>query len=413
LVISWATPAAVFDHGPYSGAPSADSVTISWLTSPPLAACVTYATASAYEALGTMDGEVIVPAPDDASMGTVHVVLEGLAPDTTYVYRVVVQSGSSAIESLLGRFQTEPASGETVTFAVLADTQWQWKGANRMEMVADAIAANSSDLAFVLHAGDLVESPSSHYWDHWFSSFDDMLLAAPFIPVLGNHERNHRTYYDLFAHPPGEGKNSERWWALHWGDVVVVGLDTNVRRADEIRAQQAWAERHLSGPEPHKFVIFHHPIWSSDAFHGGGYSYDVIYHPIFVEAGADVVFNGHAHNYERLQRDGVIYLVLGGGGATPRPLADSLVDGSIVAIEDRHFYARVSTSPSGITAEIVSVASAAGKTVTATPDEILDTFVLPAKERPGRSAAGQWSALIAVAAIAVIAALALIRGSLR
>ena len=118
LVISWATPAAVFDHGPYSGAPSADSVTISWLTSPPLAACVTYATASAYEALGTMDGEVIVPAPDDASMGTVHVVLEGLAPDTTYVYRVVVQSGSSAIESLLGRFQTEPASGETVTFAV-------------------------------------------------------------------------------------------------------------------------------------------------------------------------------------------------------------------------------------------------------------------------------------------------------
>jgi hypothetical protein len=30
-----------------------------------------------------------------------------------------------------------------------------------------------------------------------------------------------------------------------------------------------------------------------------------------------VVSAGHIHNYERLERDGVVYLVSGGGGAAP------------------------------------------------------------------------------------------------
>jgi len=33
-----------------------------------------------------------------------------------------------------------------------------------------------------------------------------------------------------------------------------------------------------------------------------------------------VVFNGHIHNYERFERDGVEYVITGGGGAKPYPL---------------------------------------------------------------------------------------------
>ena len=33
-----------------------------------------------------------------------------------------------------------------------------------------------------------------------------------------------------------------------------------------------------------------------------------------------VVFNGHIHNYERFERNGVEYVVSGGGGAEPYPL---------------------------------------------------------------------------------------------
>ena len=38
-------------------------------------------------------------------------------------------------------------------------------------------------------------------------------------------------------------------------------------------------------------------------------------HPLFERYGVDVVFNGHKHNYERNEVNGVTYIVTGGGGA--------------------------------------------------------------------------------------------------
>ncbi|MDD5647025.1 MAG: metallophosphoesterase, partial [Candidatus Bipolaricaulis sp.] len=349
-----------------------------------------------------------VPAPTSDRNGT-EVRVTDLEPATSYVYRVIVQSGSETYTSPIGRFRTQPTAGDPVRFAVLADTQQQWEGENRLAAVGDAIATDSdaAPFDFVLHAGDLVESPAGTYWDYWFDSFDAMLLAAPFLPVLGNHEKNSRSYYDAFPHPPGAGQNDERWWALHWGDVAVVGLDTSATRADRIIEQQAYAEKELSGPERHKFVIFHHPVFSSDAYHGSGYGYEKIYHPIFVRTGVDVVLNGHAHNYERIARDGITYLVLGGGGAVPRELATERVDGSIVAVEGRNFYARIATTRKGIAVDIVAVARADETSFTLTPGELLDSFVLPCASDESRT---PWAALVVVAALVGILLWILLRG---
>jgi len=377
ICVACSAVASSFVRGPYSGAPSIDSVVISWQSSTPLSARVEYDRLPDYESSGTFAWLLeISPAETDESQ-PVHVTLEDLEPDTEYVYRIILEATEGESVSPLGRFVTAPPPGELVEFAILADSQWQWEGDNRLESVGDAIAADETPFDFILHAGDVVESPAGHYWDHWFAAFDGMLLRAPFIPVLGNHEKNHGSYYDNFVLPPGAGKRDERWWALHWGDVVVVGLDTNVRQAADIMEQQEWARLHLSGPEPHKFVMFHHPVFSSDAFHGSGYSYDVIYHPIFVENNVDIVINGHAHNYERIQRDGVTYLVIGGGGAVPRELADSLVEGSIIAIEGYNFYLRVQTAKDGIEVEAVSVAQAAEDSFQPTDGRLLDSFSLP------------------------------------
>ncbi len=367
---------ASFVHGPYTGAPSEESVTISWTADGTVPAQVEVGPRAGYEATGALQDTIDVPAPEVADRPT-HVRIEHLQPNTEYVYRVVLGEGDGAVVSDVGGFATAPPPGVPVTFVVLADTQQQDEAINRLRLVGEAIAADPVPFDFVLHAGDVVESPTTAMWDDWFASFGPMLLRAPLLPVPGNHERNHRSYYNAFALPPGGGKAGEQWWALHWGDVVVVGLDSNVKRADQYRDQQAWATRHLSGDEPHKFVVFHHPVYSSDAYHGGGYSYDVIFHPIFVEAGVDVVFHGHAHNYERIRRDDVTYLVLGGGGAIPRPLAAERVDGSIVAIEDHHFYARVRTGGEAIEVDVVSVANAGDERVVTTPDALLDAFTLP------------------------------------
>jgi len=371
-----ATP---FAHGTYSGAPSATSVVISWVLSFPSPAELEVAPVNATTTTEQFPRVLNVPEASQDSHGQVDILVDGLEPATAYVYRVVIQSGPETAASPIGHFETAPLPGQTVTFAVLSDTQWQWEGTNRLAVMGDAIAfdsARSGGFDFVLHAGDLVETPNAFYWDPWFTSFESMLLAAPFIPVLGNHEKNSVSYYNAFAHPSGGGQNNERWWALHWGDIVVVGLDTSVDRADRILEQQTYARAELAGPERWKFVIFHHPVYSSDAYHGSGYGYETIYHPIFVEAGVDVVFNGHAHNYERIEVDGVTYLVLGGGGAVPRELAPTRVAGSIVATENHNFYARISASPDEISVDIVSVAEATETTFVPTPGELLDSFTL-------------------------------------
>jgi predicted phosphodiesterase len=379
-----------FARGPYSGAPSAESVVISWVVLPSLPAKLEVSPVAADASQTAFPRILDVAAPAEDADGQVDVLVDGLAPAAAYVYRVIVQSGSEIATSPIGRFETAPAPDATVNFAVLSDTQWQWEGTNRLAVIGDAIAfdaARSGGFDFILHAGDLVETPNAAYWEPWFDSFETMLLAAPFVPVLGNHEKNSVSYYKAFAHPPGAGQGDERWWALHWGDVVVVGLDTSVTRADRILEQQAYARAELFGPERWKFVIFHHPIYSSDAYHGSGYGYELIYHPIFVDAGVDIVFNGHAHNYERIERDGIVYLVLGGGGAVPRGLAPTRVEGSIVAIENHNFYARVTAAKSGISVEIVSVAEATETTFTPTSGELLDSFVLVPPDTPQSASA--------------------------
>ena len=379
VAVFWssACAAASFVHGPYCGAPDEGSITISWQSSEPLPARVEYGAFSEFEASGTFAQSQAVPLPGEDAPDTTHVILGGFPLDDACAYRVILIDGEDEIVSPVGRFCTEPGSGEAVSFVVLSDTQQQLEGVNRLELVADAIAADPLEFDFILHAGDVVESPSDYYWDDWFASFDDMLLRAPFIPVLGNHEKNHRSYYHTFELPPGEGRDDERWWAFHWGDVVVVGLDTNVKSALDIAAQQDWAREHLAGPEPHKFVIFHHPVFSSDPYYGTGFFLDTIYHPIFAEMDVDIVFNGHSHHYEHIVRDGVTYMVVGGGGATPRQTTPEHIQGSDVSVEGHLFYVRVTAWAEGVDVETVSVAREIGSTDVVMDDRILDSFDMP------------------------------------
>jgi hypothetical protein len=263
-----------------------------------------------------------------------------------------------------------------VTFGIISDTQWQWTAPNRIEIVAEAMAQDPWAFHFILHGGDLVETPIPTHWEFFFRSMAPILRWAPLIPVLGNHERDSLSYYQHFSLPPGGGRLGKRWWALHWGDVVIVGLDSNAKTPQDLVEQLNWAKAQLSGPEPHKIVIFHHPVFSSDASYGpGSEGLQALWHPVFVELGVDLVLSGHAHNYERIVRDGVTYLVVGGGGANLYRLG-TRVQGSVVGVENHHFYVAVRADSRGISVRVVGVAQVQGETVI--PEhQILDEFFLP------------------------------------
>lgn len=370
-------PALPFVHGPYSGAPSATEATVCWTTDTPLPGRVEYGPWEAFAASASLPSAQEYLPEGTSGRETVHLRLRGLEPGTRYAYRVVLGTDGASWTSPVGTFATAPAVADPVAFAVIADTQWQWDGVNRIRLVGDAVATDPTLFQFILHAGDLVESPLPRYWDHLFASLSGALLRAPLLPVLGNHERNSVTYYQSFDLPPGAGQWGKRWWTLRWGDTVVVGLDTNARRPQDYLDQIDWLRLSLSGPEQHKFVVFHHPVFSSDAVYGpGSEGLQALWHPVFVELGVDLVFSGHAHNYERIERDGVAYLMVGGGGATLYPLGPERAEGSRVGSDNYLFYLRVETDPDRIFVEVVGVARQVG-------DEIvpgrttLDAFTLP------------------------------------
>ena len=91
-LLAFSATATSFVHGPYSGAPSENSVTISWRSSAPLPAWIEYDQLSDYESSGTFAGLLDIPRSESDVPETMHAILDNLDQDTEYVYRIVMET---------------------------------------------------------------------------------------------------------------------------------------------------------------------------------------------------------------------------------------------------------------------------------------------------------------------------------
>lgn len=135
--------------------------------------------------------------------------------------------------------------------------------------------------------------------------------ANRFFPAPGNHDwytPGLAPYLDYFELP-----GNERYYDVVWGSVHLFALDSDENEPDGIdatSAQAAWLEARLEASSARWHVVaMHHPPYSS-GWHG---SSPVLRWP-FAEWGVDLVVAGHDHHYERLEIDGVTYIVNGLGG---------------------------------------------------------------------------------------------------
>jgi acid phosphatase len=145
------------------------------------------------------------------------------------------------------------------------------------------------------------------------------LLAAgvPFHAVLGNHDIRTANGNPQVAYKPFGMKG--RYYTLRRGDVAFFMLDTN-GNADWQR-QLSWLRTSLAtSTAPWKVVVGHHPIYSSGLY-GNDPGLKAKLSALMRQHGVQLYINGHEHNYERSKPiDGIIYLVVGGGGASLRPV---------------------------------------------------------------------------------------------
>ena len=153
-------------------------------------------------------------------------------------------------------------------------------------------------------------------------------LPAPSIPCgavgTGGGTSDKPGYIDYFHTDPADaagrlpqGVHTPRhsYYDFRRGPVHLFALDSDRAQSEpaSLVEQQEWLQARLADSDaPWKFVYFHHPAYSSGP-HGP--------HPLmqwpFAQWGADAVFQGHDHNYERVRVDNIPYFVSGLGGLSP------------------------------------------------------------------------------------------------
>lgn len=186
--------------------------------------------------------------------------------------------------------------------------------------------------------------------------------ANRFFPALGNHDwrtAGAQPYLDYFELP-----GNERYYEVARGSVDLFFLDSDPQEPDGITrdsVQARWLRDALArSTAQHRWVLFHHPPYSS-----GPHGPNLELQWPFRAWGATAVFSGHDHDYERLEVDGMPYVVVGTGGKHLYAFRDPL-PGSQVRIAGRHGALRIEVTRKSADAEFAS-----------TSDATSDRFALP------------------------------------
>jgi acid phosphatase type 7 len=152
-------------------------------------------------------------------------------------------------------------------------------------------------------------------------------------PAAGNHDwatANAQGYRDYFG---GAAVNADgdTWYSYDVGTWHIVVLDANCAQVGGCGAgskQAEWLAADLAAhPARCTMAIWHQPRFSSGDEHGNDPSVDPFWRALYA-AGADVVVNGHDHDYERFapqdpdgredRARGIREFVVGTGGAAIR-----------------------------------------------------------------------------------------------
>ncbi|GIW08052.1 MAG: hypothetical protein KatS3mg060_2857 [Dehalococcoidia bacterium] len=248
---------------------------------------------------------------------------------------------------------------ERVTFAVVGDYGVPTAGARA---VAELVASWAPD--FVVTVGDnnypsgssttIDRAIGAHYWRFiapYLGGYGPGADQPRFFPTLGNHDwdtQGARPYLDYFTLP-----GNERYYTVRWGPVQIFALDSDPREPDGVTAssrQATWFRDALAAsPTCWKIVAFHHPPYSSGPHRGS----DWMRWP-FLTWGASIVLSGHDHTYERIERDGLPYIVNGLGGA-PRYTFTTIEPGSVVRFNADFGALRVTATATETSYEFISV----------------------------------------------------------
>ncbi|MEB3235422.1 MAG: metallophosphoesterase [Cyanobacteriota bacterium] len=219
-----------------------------------------------------------------------------------------------------------PAVNSPGRLHVLATADFGSGNRNQRALGAQMGAIQARDpVDLVILAGDNIYASSG--WadgdlrgieQTFYKPYRELIAAkVPFYAVLGNHDIRTENGNPQVAFQPFGMKG--RWYSVRRGPVEFFMLDTNVNASWQ--HQLPWLKGALAtSTAPWKVVVGHHPIYSAGLY-GDDRTLIARLTPLFAKHRVQLYINGHEHNYERTKPiDGTTYLVVGGGGASLRPV---------------------------------------------------------------------------------------------
>ena len=359
------------------GADPAREVVVSWAT-PTSVSRPRVVIGTARGGFGRPSRRRPAPTPTTNSVETItqHARIDGLRPDTDYVFQVV----SDGATPVSGAFRTAPEGRVPFRFTSVGDFGSGNPAWSKSSLNAIATAAQVEQFDPVVHLvnGDLSyanvnQANQPAVWADYFNNTQFSAASRPWMPTLGNHEieagngpLGYLAYQTRFTLPGNHsGDYQGNWYKFQVGSVLFISLDNNDvvyqnsggtylgtrqrgstsrllrRRAGKVAGEDAARgvpttsarlDRRLHAPAGHVLVRRRrrrpgHPpeTWM----------------PLFYQYGVDLVLAGHDHDYERsyvvhgtdsgtflrpavvstqtgvVDTDkGLVHIVLGGGGTS-------------------------------------------------------------------------------------------------
>lgn len=174
---------------------------------------------------------------------------------------------------------------------------------------------------FVLQSGDLVANGRNAAQWAQFAQIEKPLDTAhiAYYPARGNHDDG-KLYYKWVREPFDSGNKDYYAFTRHNNRFIIVnesGDDSIRGRFDDASPQYKWLKFELQKAHQrhmNTFVMFHEGPYSVGP-HGPNLDVQKWLVPLFTAYKVSMVINGHDHLYYRTKRDGVVYVITGGGGA--------------------------------------------------------------------------------------------------
>ena len=227
------------------------------------------------------------------------------------------------------------APGAPFTFIVYGDTRFTERegvaNAQARRALVERIAQEAP--AAVLIGGDLVyqgSDPADYAtFQRETAAWSQRKIAV--FPALGNHEFQGclrggngclENWWQAFA---PLALKPHRWYSVTLASSILALVLDSAAPLKPGSEQRVWFERQIEGAGSGVrfiLVVMHYPPVRDPIF-PRGYQENEIARYFSRNAGQlharVIVVGSHVHNYERYSRDGVMYLVSGGGGAKPVP----------------------------------------------------------------------------------------------